>query len=84
MGPGSWFLVGIAVLVLAIVLEGRRQERRYGRGRGARLMRTGLLELQKHLEPERKVERMLEERGENEASRSGDPPRPGAGSATGS
>jgi hypothetical protein len=66
-------LVGIViVIVLALMLEGKRQERRYGPSTGRALMRTGLLELQRHLEPDRKVEIVLEQREETEAAWSGE------------
>jgi hypothetical protein len=38
------------------------------------LMRTGLLELQRHLEPERKVEILLEKREQTVQADSGDKP----------
>jgi hypothetical protein len=59
MSPLAWFLlVGIPLLVVLLVLEGRRQERKHGKGsgHGSDLMRAGLLEVQNLLEPERKVE----------------------------
>ena len=76
---GMILLGGIGLLVLLIILEGRRQERRYGRGsgRGASLMRAGMLDLQRHLEPDRKVEIVLRESERKEATESGDPPDPG-------
>jgi len=70
----KWIFLGILVLVVLILLEGKRQERKYGRsGRGS-LVGTGLLELQRHLEPERKVEIVLEKRERTVESESGDPP----------
>jgi len=56
----AWLLVAVAALVLFVILEGKRQERKYGRSGRGTLMRTGLLELQRHLQPERKVEIFLE------------------------
>jgi hypothetical protein len=52
---------GITILLAAIILEGWRQERRLrarGESPGTRpsLIGTGMLELQRHLEPERRVE----------------------------
>ncbi|MEO7793313.1 MAG: hypothetical protein ABIV06_00955 [Thermoanaerobaculia bacterium] len=76
MSSQAWLLVGVVVAVLLIVLEGKRQERIYGRSRRRGLMRTGLLELQKQLEPERKIERLVEERDDTEADDSAAPPRP--------
>jgi hypothetical protein len=60
--PAVVFFIGIPLLVALIILEGRRQEKRYGKGRGtgANLSRAGLLELQSLLEPERKVEILRE------------------------
>ncbi len=71
-----WLLLGIVVLVVWIVLEGKRQERIYGKSQRRGLMRTGLLELQKQLEPERKIEILLDERDDTEADESAAPPRP--------
>jgi hypothetical protein len=72
----AWLLVGVVVLVLFIVLEGKRQERIHGKSRRRGLMRTGLLELQKQLEPERKIERLLDERDDTDAEESAAPPKP--------
>ena len=57
-----WILILAAVLITFIVLEGKRQEKKYGPcdGKGD-LMRTGLLELQRHLQADRKVEILTEE-----------------------
>jgi hypothetical protein len=70
----TFVLAGIALLVLVIILEGRRQQKRYGRGggRGASLARTGMLELQRHLEPDRKVEIVLEKRTKTRQDASGE------------
>lgn len=76
-------LVAALVLVpLLVILEGKRQERKYGKpsGRGG-MARAGLLELQRHLQPDRKVEVMLDEsraaeKGEEGA---GAPPEAGGG-----
>lgn len=75
---GSGILVALLVLfVVLVLLEGRRQRRRYGRGTGRAMMRAGLLELQRQLEPERKLEVLVEERREPESDAAGDPPVPG-------
>jgi len=76
MSAQIWLLLGIVVLVVWIVLEGKRQERVYGKSQRRGLMRTGLLELQKQLEPERKIEILLDERDDTEADESAAPPRP--------
>ncbi len=76
MNGQGWLLAGIAVAVVLIVLEGKRQERIYGRSQRRGLLRTGLLELQKQLEPERKIERLVDEREDTEADDSAAPPRP--------
>jgi hypothetical protein len=75
----AFVLGGAVLLVLLIILEGKRQERKYGRGsgRGASLARAGLLELQRHLEPERKVEIVRREASKTDQDTSGDPPLPG-------
>jgi hypothetical protein len=75
----STIVLGSVVLLVALILlEGRRQARRYGRGsgKGASLVQAGLLDLQRHLEPERKVERL--ERSDTQGNPSGDPPVPGS------
>jgi hypothetical protein len=62
MKPDAWLGLAIAVgLPAAIVLEAWRQSRKYGRasGKGAALMRAGMIELQGKLEPEKKVEWVL-------------------------
>lgn len=57
-----WILILAAVLVAFVILEAKRQEKKYGpvSAKGD-LMRTGLLELQRHLQAERKVEILMEE-----------------------
>lgn len=74
MTPIAWFLLLAAALVVFVILEGKRQERRYGRGGRGSMMRTGLLELQRHLEPERKVEILLEKREKEIRVEAGDRP----------
>jgi hypothetical protein len=74
----KWVLLGSLVLVLLVILEGKRQERIYGRSGRSGLARTGLLELQRHLEPEKKVEIVLEKRERTISAESGDlPEKPG-------
>lgn len=68
----KWLLLGIVLLVLFVVLEGKRQERKYGRSRGGNLMRAGFLDFQRHLEPERKVEILVEMREPAQAAGSGE------------
>jgi hypothetical protein len=72
-------LVGAALLILLVILEGKRQERKYGRASARpNLMGVGMLELQRHLQADRKVETLLEEakdaEDEREAEVAGDPP----------
>lgn len=57
-----WILIITAVLIAFVILEGKRQEQKYGPcdGKGD-LMRTGLLELQRHLQAERKMEILMKE-----------------------
>jgi len=74
VNPRLWLLVGVALLVLWIVLEGKRQERVHGKSRRRGLMRTGLLELQKQLEPERKLEILVEERDDSVEEEAAAPP----------
>lgn len=75
---GAWFLAGVSLVVVLVVLEGKRQERIYGKASGRQdLLGAGMLELQKHLQPDRKVEVLAEERADVEADESGDRERPG-------
>ena len=76
MSARGWLLAGIVLFVVFIVLEGKRQERIYGKSQRRGLMRTGLLELQKQLEPERKIEILLDERDDREADEAAAPPDP--------
>lgn len=77
---GAIVVGGFVLLILLVILEGKRQERRYGRGsgKGASLLRSGMLDVQRHLEPERKAEILMRERSETEDGASGDPPVPGS------
>jgi hypothetical protein len=75
-------IIGLAIAVVAfVIIEGKRQERVYGKGSGRpNLMGAGLLELQQHLQPDRKVEMLQmqqkeEEVAEMERDESGDPPQ---------
>ena len=77
MSAGLWLLAGAALLVLLIVLEGKRQERKYGPASGRSAVGAGLLELQRILEPERKVEIIQEQREQVDEDEAGDPPVPG-------
>jgi hypothetical protein len=78
MSLGVALLVFVVLLVTFIVLEGKRQERIYGpSSRRIGLAGAGLLELQRHLQPERKVEVLKQERDETEQDAEGDPPEPG-------
>lgn len=92
-GFGVALLVGIPVLVLFVVLEGKRQARIYGRPSARpNLAGAGLLELQKHLQADRRVETLVEqvrdEAGETREDGSGEGPKagakPGRGAARGS
>lgn len=54
-----WLLVVAGVVVLVVVAESIRQTRKYGRASGRpNLAGVGLLELQGHLQPDRRVEVM--------------------------
>ncbi len=69
-----WILLAIAVVVTLIYLEGRRQSKIYGPPSGRRdALGAGLLELQKHLEPDRKMEILAEEQVQDEAPDAGEP-----------
>lgn len=78
MNAGTAGLLGLALLVALVFLEGRRQRRKYGRSRGgANLARAGMLKVQRLLEPERKAEQLLAPRDAAEEDVQGDPPVPG-------
>lgn len=61
MSPLGWIALGIALLVAGILLESRRQQKKYGKGTGRAMLAAGLSELQANLQPDRKVESMKEE-----------------------
>jgi hypothetical protein len=81
VSPAAWFFLAVLAFVALIILEGRRQARRYGEPSGRpNLAGVGLLELQRHLQADRKVEVIVEqvkkESGQVEEDASGDPPAP--------
>ena len=66
MSPGAIVLLSLVVLLLALILlESRRQVRKYGKGSGRgtahTMVRAGMLETQRLLQPERKVEVLQEQ-----------------------
>ena len=80
---GVGLLVGIPLLVLLVVLEGKRQARIYGPPSARpNLAGVGLLELQKHLQADRRVDTLVEqvkdEAGETREDESGEGPKAGA------
>ena len=79
-GFGLALLVGVPLLVLLVVLEGKRQARTYGKPSGSpNLAGVGMPELQKHLQADRRVETLVEqvrdEAGETREDGSGEGPR---------
>jgi hypothetical protein len=57
-----WILIIILLIGVFVILEAKRQEKKYGPcDRKGDLMRSGLLELQRHLQADRKVEILIEE-----------------------
>jgi hypothetical protein len=83
--PGSGFLLlAVAgVVVLLVLLEGWRQRRIYGKPSGRpNLAGAGMLELQKHLQADRRVDTLVEmqrdESAETEQDEAGGPRRPPA------
>jgi hypothetical protein len=82
-GSGLFLLGAAAVVVLIVVLEGKRQARLYGKPSGRpNLAGAGMLELQKHLQADRRVEKLVEvqrdESAETEEDEAGGPRRPSA------
>ena len=80
---GIVLIVGVPLLVLLVVLEGKRQARIYGKPSARpNLAGAGLLELQKHLQADRRVETLVEqvkdEAGETREDGSGEGPKAGA------
>ena len=74
-----WIVIGGVVLLVALILlEGWRQAKYYGppSGGGVSGIGSAMLELQGMLEPEKKVEVLLCEEDETEASESGEPDSP--------
>lgn len=72
MGPmttlGLVLVVGVPLLVLLVHLEGKRQTRIYGPPSARpNLAGAGLLELQKHLQADRRVDTLVEQ-ARNEAA----------------
>jgi hypothetical protein len=83
MGSGLFLLGVAAVVVVLVLLEGRRQSRLHGRPSGRpNLAGAGMLELQKHLQADRRVDKLVEmqrdESAETEQDEAGGPRRPPA------
>ncbi len=79
---GFALVVGAALLVLLVVLEGKRQARIYGKPSARpNLAGAGLLELQRHLQADRRVETLVEqvkdEAGKTREDGSGEGPESG-------
>jgi hypothetical protein len=78
-----WLAVGVLVLVLVIVLEGKRQARHYGKPSGRpNLGGAGMLEVQSLIEADRRVETLVrqdkgQEVADAEQDESGDGPKSG-------
>ena len=79
MTSGFLLLVAVVALVLFVILEGRRQAKIYGRPSGRpNLLGVGMLEIQRHLQADRKTETLMEQQKEEttevESDPSGAPP----------
>lgn len=79
---GIALVVGVPLLVLVVLLEGKRQARIYGRPSARpNLAGVGMLELQKHLQADRRVDTLVEqvkdEAGETREDESGEGPKAG-------
>jgi len=80
---GLVLVVGVPLLVLLVYLEGKRQERIYGPPSARpNLAGAGLLELQKHLQADRRVDTLVEqvrdEAAETEQDAGGEGGSPGS------
>jgi hypothetical protein len=87
-GLGLALVVGAPLLVLLVVLEGKRQARIYGQPSARpNLAGVGFLELQKHLQADRRVDSLVEqirdEARETRADPSGEGPEAGRGARPG-
>ena len=82
---GWWMLGGVALLVVFILLEGKRQARKYGPPSARpNLAGVGLLEVQRHLQADRHVgvlqQQVRDEVAQQEEDSRGDPGKgPGSG-----
>ncbi len=82
---GGLLLLGVAALAVVVVLvEGWRQRRVYGKPSGKpNLAGVGMLELQRHLQADRHVGKLVEvqrdESAETERDEAGGPRRPPSG-----
>jgi len=87
LSDGGVLLLGVSGVTLAAVLfEGWRQRRIYGKGSGRpNLAGAGMLELQRHLQADRDVGKLVEvrrdESAETERDEAGGPRRPPAPSS---
>lgn len=74
-----WLLAFFLVVVVLVLLEGKRQEKKYGKSSGQpSLMGAGFLELQKILQPDRKVEILQQKEAEEvEQDEAGEGKKPG-------
>ena len=77
---GYWMLGGVALLVAFILLEGKRQARKYGPPSARpNLAGVGLLEVQRHLQADRHVgvlvEQVKDEVAQTETDAQGKPSR---------
>ena len=78
---GAFLLAAAAVVVLIVLLEGRRQARRYGKPSGRpNLAAAGILDLQKHLQADRRDAKLdaqqRDEAADTERDEAGGRPRP--------
>ena len=78
----GWILFAVVLVLIFFGILGIRRDakRNTGRGTASRMMRTGFLEMQELLEPEKKVETFKQEKKDDlliVVDPSGDPPRSG-------
>lgn len=75
MAYGIVLVIAVVALVAFVLLEGRRQAKIYGKPSGRpNLLGVGMLEVQKHLQADRKTETLMEQQKEETTEVESDSP----------